>query len=42
MRLDAFSTRLRERNDLSTEEVVHRLPGLKHNRKTLFDRGPVR
>jgi DNA-binding transcriptional MerR regulator len=35
-RLDALASRVRERDDLSVEEVVRRLRGLKHQRKTLF------
>lgn len=35
-RLDALASRLRGRGDLSVEEVVRRLRGLKHQRQTLF------
>lgn len=35
-RLDALATRLRERPDLSTEEIIRRLQGVKYQRKTLF------
>ena len=35
-RLDALASRLRGREDLSVEEVVRRLRGLKHQRQTLF------
>ena len=35
-RLDAVASRVRERDDLSVEEVVRRLRGVKHQRKTLF------
>jgi hypothetical protein len=35
-RLDALATRLRERPDLSTEEIVRRLRGVKYQRKTLL------
>jgi DNA-binding transcriptional MerR regulator len=35
-RLDALSLRLRARDDLSVEEIVRRLRGVKHQRKTLF------
>jgi hypothetical protein len=35
-RLDALANRLRERPDLSTEEIIRRLRGVKHQRKTLF------
>jgi hypothetical protein len=34
-RLDALSLRLRGRDDLSVEEIVRRLRGVKHQRKTL-------
>ena len=37
MRLDAFNTRLRGRDDLSVEEIARRLRGLKHDRKILFE-----
>ncbi len=36
MRLDAVASRLRERDDLSVEEVIRRLRGVKHQRQTLF------
>ena len=36
MRLDAVASRVRERDDLSVEEVVRRLRGVKHQRQTLF------
>jgi DNA-binding transcriptional MerR regulator len=36
-RLDALAQRVRGRDDLSIEEVVRRLRGLKHQRKTLFN-----
>ena len=35
-RLDAVASRVRERDDLSVEEVIRRLRGVKHQRKTLF------
>jgi hypothetical protein len=35
-RLDALASRLRERSDLSTEEIVRRMRGVKYQRKTLF------
>jgi len=35
-RLDALASRLRGREDLSTEEIVRRMRGVKHQRKTLF------
>ena len=35
-RLDILASRVRERGDLSAEEVVRRLRSLKHQRKTLF------
>jgi hypothetical protein len=35
-RLDALSLRLREREDLSVEEIVRRLRGVKYQRKTLL------
>ena len=35
-RLDAVASRVRERDDLSVEEVVRRLRGVKQQRKTLF------
>ena len=35
-RLDALASRVRGRDDLSVEEVVRRLNGLKHQRRTLF------
>lgn len=35
-RLDAVASRLRERDDLSAEEIVRRLRGVKQQRKTLF------
>ncbi len=35
-RLDALASRLRQRPDLSTEEIVRRLQGVKYQRKTLF------
>jgi hypothetical protein len=35
-RLDALASRIRGRDDLSVEEVVRRLRGLKHHRETLF------
>ena len=35
-RLDALAMRVRGRDDLSVEEVIRRLRGLKHQRKTLF------
>jgi len=35
-RLDALTSRLRGRDDLSVEEVIRRLRGLKQQRKTLF------
>jgi DNA-binding transcriptional MerR regulator len=35
-RLDALASRLREREDLSTEEIVRRMQGVKYQRKTLF------
>ncbi len=34
-RLDALASRMRGRDDLSVEEVVRRLRGLKHQRETL-------
>jgi len=37
-RLDALSLRLRGRDDLSVEEIVRRLQGVKHQRKTLLVR----
>jgi len=36
-RLDALASRVRERDDLSAEEVVRFLLTLKHQRKALFD-----
>ena len=36
MRLDAVASRVHGRDDLSVEEVVRRLRGVKHQRKTLF------
>jgi len=36
MRLDAVASRVRGRDDLSVEEVVRRLRGVKQQRKTLF------
>lgn len=35
-RLDAVASRVRARDDLSGEEIVRRLRGVKHQRKTLF------
>jgi DNA-binding transcriptional MerR regulator len=35
-RLDAVASRVRERDDLSVEEIVRRLRGVKQQRKTLF------
>jgi hypothetical protein len=35
-RLDALVVRLQQREDLSTEEVVRRMRGVKHQRKTLL------
>jgi hypothetical protein len=35
-RLDALASRVRERDDLSVEQIVRRLRGLKHQRKALF------
>lgn len=35
-RLDAVASRVRARDDLSLEEVVRRLRGVKHQRTTLF------
>jgi hypothetical protein len=35
-RLDALASRVRGRDDLSVEEVVRRLRGLKHQRQALF------
>jgi len=35
-RLDAVASRVRERDDLSVEEIVRRLRGVKEQRKTLF------
>ncbi len=35
-RLDAVASRVRERDDLSVEEVIRRLRGVKQQRKTLF------
>jgi len=35
-RLDAVASRVRERDDLSVEEIVRRLRGVKHQRLTLF------
>lgn len=35
-RLDALASRVRERDDLSVEEVVRRLRGLKHQRQMLL------
>ncbi len=35
-RLDALTSRMRERDDLGVEEVVRRLNGLKRQRKALF------
>jgi len=35
-RLDALASRLRERDDLSVEEIVRRMRGVKQQRKTLF------
>jgi hypothetical protein len=35
-RLDALSLRLRERDDLSVEEIIRRLQGVKYQRKTLL------
>jgi hypothetical protein len=37
-RLDALSLRLRKRDDLSVEEIVRRLQGVKYQRKTLLVR----
>jgi len=36
VRLDALASRLRGRDDLSVEEVIRRMRGLKEQRKTLF------
>jgi hypothetical protein len=36
MRLDAVASRVRQRDDLSVEEVIRRLRGVKQQRKTLF------
>jgi hypothetical protein len=36
IRLDAVASRVRQRDDLSVEEVVRRLRGVKQQRKTLF------
>jgi hypothetical protein len=35
-RLDALALRLREREDLSVEEIVRRLQGVKYQRKSLL------
>ena len=35
-RLDAVASRVRARDDLSLEEVIRRLRGVKHQRTTLF------
>ena len=35
-RLDSLASRVRERDDLSVEEIVRRLRVLKHQRKMLF------
>ena len=35
-RLDAVASRVREREDLSMEEIIRRLRGVKQQRKTLF------
>ena len=35
-RLDALASKLRGRDDLSAEEIVRRLRGVKQQRKTLF------
>ena len=35
-RLDAVASRVRQRDDLSMEEVIRRLRGVKQQRKTLF------
>jgi DNA-binding transcriptional MerR regulator len=35
-RLDALASQLRGRNDLSGEEIVRRMRGVKQQRKTLF------
>ena len=35
-RLEALASRVQGRHDLSVEEVVRRLRGLKHQRRTLF------
>jgi hypothetical protein len=35
-RLDAVASALRDRDDLSAEEIVRRLRGVKHQRKTLY------
>jgi hypothetical protein len=35
-RLDAISSRVRGRDDLTVEEIIRRLHGLKDQRKTLF------
>jgi hypothetical protein len=36
IRLDAVASRVRARDDLSVEEVIRRLRGVKQQRKTLF------
>jgi hypothetical protein len=36
MRLDAVASQVRQRDDLSVEEVIRRLRGVKQQRKTLF------
>ena len=36
MRLDAVASCVRQRDDLSVEEVIRRLRGVKQQRKTLF------
>ena len=36
IRLDAVASRVRQRDDLSAEEIVRRLRGVKQQRKTLF------
>ncbi len=37
-RLDALALRLRERDDLSVEEIVRRMQGVKHQRRALLVR----
>jgi DNA-binding transcriptional MerR regulator len=37
-RLDALALRLREREDLSVEEIVRRMQGVKHQRRALLVR----